>query len=267
MLSYLPLGLEVLKSLAHICSVCNKFISAFFYASLHKYRTFHKYCACVMSNPCQQSICTDNGSFSHSSCVHTSILVSFANCRSYTPLFSQASISCFWLSLSFPYTLTSVFFMLSFLCHVFFSPPFMYCKCCSHFYLHRTNFAFWHGNSCLSCKVEFWFVSRGNICANYFFHHVGMFLTHFQIFMYYRTSIVVIISKSIFSSALVVSCRKGCRTKGSMCSYVLDDLCCVEKCLSVWSKSIYITFHIGFTDPTLSQILECSQQPSLMQPS
>lgn len=96
---------------------------------------------------------------------------------------------------------------------------------------------------------------------------VGMFDTHFQRFTDCRTSVVIIIVKYIFGATLVVSCRKGYRIKGSMCSYVLDDLRWVAKCLSVWSQSSSITVHINFIDPTLNQISESSQQPSLIEPS
>lgn len=46
------LGSQVSKSLAHTCSVCNKFMSTFFYAILEENNKFHQYCSCVMSDPC-----------------------------------------------------------------------------------------------------------------------------------------------------------------------------------------------------------------------
>lgn len=59
--------------------------------------------------------------------------------------------------------------MLSSPCNVFLSPSFAYCKCHSHLYCHIASVVFWHGNCRSSCKVEFWFVSRGNICDNELF--------------------------------------------------------------------------------------------------
>lgn len=63
-------------------------------------------------------------------------------------------------------------------------------------------------------------------------YHVGPFHTHFQIVMHCRTSVINVVAKSIFSVTFVISYCKGCHTKGSM-SCVLDDLCCVIKCLTV----------------------------------
>ena len=121
MFFYLPLGLEFLKSLAHTCLVWNMFMSALFYASLHKYITSLQDCACVMSNPCQQSVHTDNDRFSHSSCIHISISMIFSNCHSHAPLFSRVSISCFRLSLALVCTLTSVFYVIFALSYVVFT--------------------------------------------------------------------------------------------------------------------------------------------------
>lgn len=100
-----------------------------------------------------------------------------------------------------------------------------------------------------------------------FSHHIYMFSTHFQSFMHYYTSVIIILTNPIVGIALVVSHQKCCCIKGSMFSYVLDDLCCITKFPIVWSQSSSITSHINSIDPTLSEIFEYSQQPSLIQPS
>lgn len=81
------------------------------------------------------------------------------------------------------FTLFSVFFMLSSLWHVFLSMSFAYHKCRSHFFYHITSVIFQRGNCRLSCKVDFWLVSKENICDNEFllsFRHVSHSFPKFQ---------------------------------------------------------------------------------------
>lgn len=124
----------------------------------------------------------------------------------------------------------------------------------SRFYLYIASVIFGHGNYFLSCKGELWFSSRGIFLKMSFFHDIDMFRTYFQSFTCYYTSVVIIITKYIFDVKLVISSHKGFCIKESMFPYVLDDIHCVTKCLSVWPLSSSITIHIGYIDPILSQL-------------
>lgn len=148
--------------------------------------------------------------------VCTSILVSFSKFFFCAPSFLRVSLSCFWMFLSLYFTLISVVSMLSSIWHVWLSLSFTHHKCHSSFSLNIVNVVFTHVRCHTLCIISFLWFQCFIFMKISWSYHVNTRHTISQSFKHYRTIVVKVIAKCIFSVALVVHSSQSFHIEGNM---------------------------------------------------
>lgn len=191
-------------------------MNTFFHESLNKHKhNLLRQCSCNVQPMSKMSAHCEWNSLTFGY-ICTYIMVSFSNYHFYVPSFSRVFLSCFQLYLSIYFIIICVVWMLAWLWHVSVSLSFPHHKCRSPFSLDIVNVAFTHASYGTLCIRSFWWFEGFTFVKMSWYYHINTYRTLSQFFKHCQKSVIVVVTKCIFSVALVVKSSQSCRIEGNM---------------------------------------------------